>query len=77
MIHHSNDKENNYILERRKISICLSEDDINLIAEKAAEKAIEKLQKIAMMQMKLFWGIGGVVVALYYWLQSKGLVGKL
>ena len=63
--------------ERRKYTLSISSEDIDLIAEKAAEKAIEKIQKIAMMQMKVFWGVGGIIFLLYQWLQSKGLVGKL
>ncbi len=64
--------------ERRKS--CLSEADVDYIAEKAAEKAVEKMtaqiyQEIGKSFVTRFLYIAGVtVVGVYLYLKSKGIV---
>lgn len=58
----------------------LSEDQIEMIAEKAAEKAIEKLTTHVYQEVgrsvvsKLFYIVGACAIGLYLWLKSKGIV---
>ena len=58
----------------------LTEDQIEEIAEKAAEKAIGKLTAHVYQEVgksvigKMTWMIGALSVALYLWAQSKGLL---
>jgi hypothetical protein len=58
----------------------LTDDQIEIIAERAADRAIEKLTNEAYKAVgksvvqKLFWIVGVCAVALYMWLQQKGLV---
>ena len=58
----------------------LTEDQIELIAEKAAEKAIEKLTSHVYQEVgksvvsKLFYIVGACAIGLYLWLKSKGIV---
>jgi hypothetical protein len=65
-------------VERRKN--CLSEEDIEMIAEKAAEKAITKLTAHLYQEIgksfveKFLYLLGATVVGVYLFLKSKGLV---
>lgn len=58
----------------------LTEEQIDQIAEKAAEKAIEKLTTHVYQEVgksvvsKLFYIIGACAVGLYLFLKSKGVV---
>lgn len=58
----------------------LTDAQVEKIAEKAAERAVAKLTDRVYRDVgknvvqKLFWIIGVVTVALYFWLQSKGLI---
>jgi len=58
----------------------LSEEQIEMIAERAAEKAVEKLtgriyQEVGKSVLsKVTYILGAVTVGLYLWLKSKGLV---
>ena len=58
----------------------LPEEQIDQIAEKAAEKAIEKLTSHVYQEVgksvvsKLFYIIGACAVGLYLFLKSKGVV---
>lgn len=58
----------------------LTDDQIEVIAERAADRAIEKLTNEAYKAVgksvvqKFFWIVGVCAVALYVWLQQKGLV---
>jgi hypothetical protein len=62
--------------ERRK-EIHLSDEQIDVIAEKAAERAVQKMTDSAYKAIgksvieKLFAGVGVCVVALYFWLEHK------
>jgi hypothetical protein len=58
----------------------LTDAQVEKIAEKAAERAVAKLTDRVYRDVgknvvqKLFWIIGVVTIALYFWLQSKGLI---
>lgn len=58
----------------------LTEEQIELIAEKAAEKAIEKLTSHVYQEVgksvvgKLFYIVGACAIGLYLWLKSKGII---
>jgi hypothetical protein len=58
----------------------LTEKQIELIAEKAAEKAIERLTSHVYQEVgksvvsKLFYIVGACAIGLYLWLKSKGIV---
>lgn len=58
----------------------LSEEQIEMIAEKAAEKAIEKLtgriyQEVGKSVVsKLTYLVGAVTVGIYLWLRHKGVL---
>lgn len=64
--------------ERRKMP--LSEEQIESIAERAAEKAMEKLTGHIYQEVgkgvvsKLFWLIGASAVGIGLWLKSKNLI---
>jgi hypothetical protein len=61
-------------------SLNLTEDQIEEIAERAAERAMAKLTDHMYKQVgksvvsKLFWLVGVISVGLYLWLKQKGLV---
>jgi hypothetical protein len=58
----------------------LTEEQIEEIAERAAERAMAKLTDHMYKQVgksvvsKLFWIVGVISVGLYLWLKQKGLV---
>lgn len=58
----------------------LSEEQIEMIAEKAAEKAIEKLTSHVYQEVgksvvsKLFYIVGACALGIWLWLKSKGIV---
>jgi hypothetical protein len=58
----------------------LSDAQIERIAERAAEKAVAKITDRVYRDVgknviqKLFWVVGVVAVALFFWLNSKGLI---
>jgi len=58
----------------------LTEEQIELIAEKAAEKAIEKLTSHVYQEVgksvvsKLFYIVGACALGLWLWLKSKGII---
>lgn len=58
----------------------MTEEQIEEIAERAAEKAVTKLTDHMYKQVgksvvnKLFWIVGVISVGLYLWLKQKGLV---
>ena len=63
--------------ERRSgVHYCLTEDGMEKLADIAADKAVAKLGKLASMQIKLFIAIGAGFIAVFNWLQDKGLIGK-
>lgn len=71
----NNDKDNQIQLSSKQL-----DDIVNMAAERAAHRAAE-LVKAEFFQAfgrsifdKLLWMIGAVVVALYLWVQSKGLI---
>ena len=57
------------------MAIQLTEAQIELIAERAADKAIEKVyaQVGAGVLKRLAWFVGSAVIALLVWLGSKGM----
>lgn len=58
----------------------LTEEQIELIAEKAAEKAIEKLTSHVYQEVgksvvsKLFYIVGACALGVWLWLKSKGII---
>ncbi len=62
--------------------MCLMYDEntIEEIADKAAEKAVAKMTANLYQDIgkgvvaKLTWLVGVIVVGLYFWLQSKGII---
>jgi ribosome recycling factor len=58
----------------------LTEDQIEEIAERAAERAMQKLTDHMYKQVgksvvsKLFWIVGVISVGLYLWLKQKGII---
>jgi hypothetical protein len=58
----------------------LTEEQIEEIAERAAERAMKKLTDHMYKEVgrgvvnKLFWIVGVISVGLYLWLKQKGLV---
>ena len=69
-----------HIEERRVDTITLSEEQMEDIAEKAAEKALKKISDMAYREVgksvvsKLLYIIGVLAVAAYLYLQSHGWV---
>lgn len=65
-------------LHERRSPITISEEQLDEIAERAAEKAISKLTDHVYLQVgrsvvnKLLWIIGAVFAGGYIWLHSKG-----
>lgn len=65
--------------ERRQ-HVELSDEQIEAIAERAAEKAIEKMTTEAYATIgrgvvnKLMWMIGVITVGTFIWASSKGLI---
>lgn len=68
-------------IERRS-GACLSNEQINAIAERAADKAVEKITQHIYNEIgrtvlqKSLWIIGACTLGIYAWLQSKGLLIK-
>lgn len=64
--------------ERRKMP--LSEEQIETIAERAAEKAVEKLTRHIYQEVgknvvsKMFYLVGACAVGVCFWLKSKNLL---
>ena len=60
--------------------ICLSDEQIEAIAEKAAEKAVERIIDDVYKHVgktlveKLFWFVGATLLGFGLWLQSKGFI---
>jgi len=69
-----------YTGPERRTEIPLSETQIEAIAEKAAEKAIEKLTSDVYKAVgrsvisKFLWIVGASAVAVYLWAKKTGLV---
>lgn len=65
--------------ERRK-EIHFSEEQMDSIAERAAERAMQKLTDEAYKSIgkglisRLFWVVGVLATAAYFWAQGKGLI---
>lgn len=57
----------------------LSDEQIEAIAEKAAEKAVAKITAVVYQNVgksvveRAFWLIGALAIGLYFWLSSKGI----
>jgi hypothetical protein len=62
------------------IPATLTEDQIEEIAERAAERAMQKLTDHMYKQVgksvvsKFFWIVGVISVGLYLWLKHKGII---
>ena len=71
---------NGRFLERRKCITSMTDQEIEEIAERAAEKAIAKITDHLYQQVgrtvteKFVWLIGLVTVGAFIWLQSKGFI---
>lgn len=64
----------------RRMTISLTDDEIELIAEKAAEKAVAKMTTMMYREVgkgvvdKFFWIVGLSAVGIYVYLQQKGII---
>jgi len=73
--------EDREYVERRKYS-SISHDDIDAIATRAAEKAVEKITSNVYasigrtVMQQFFWIIGVWSIAAYFWLKSNGIINK-
>lgn len=62
------------------VTISLTDEQIDLIAEKAAEKAVAKMTSMMYREVgkgvvdKFFWIVGLSAVGVYVWLQQKGVI---
>ena len=65
--------------EDKSCENCLTESDIDRIAEKAAERALEKVYAEVgkSVSKKLMWIMGVVSISLIVWLSSFGGLTKL
>tara|TARA_R100001460_G_scaffold7778_2_gene19534 strand:- start:20279 stop:20482 length:204 start_codon:yes stop_codon:yes gene_type:complete len=65
--------------ENKSCENCLTESDIDRIAEKAAERALEKVYAEVgkNVSKKLMWIMGVVSISLIVWLSSFGGLTKL
>jgi hypothetical protein len=67
-------------VKERRVTISLSDEEIELIAEKAAEKAVAKMTATVYQEVgkgvinKIFWIIGVSAVGVYVFLQNKGVL---
>lgn len=63
-----------------KNTVQLTDEQIEMIAEKAADKAVEKMTALVYQEVgkgvlkKLFWLVGVLAIALYAFLREKGFV---
>jgi hypothetical protein len=70
------------IHDRRRFPSCLSEDEINLIAERAAERAVEKITTQFYEQIgksiihKFMWLVGLISVGAFFWLETHGMIKR-
>lgn len=57
----------------------LSDEQIEAIAEKAAEKAVAKITAVVYQNVgksvveRAFWLIGAISVGIYFWLKKEGI----
>jgi hypothetical protein len=60
----------------RRQAVWLTDDQINVIAERAAEKALESVyaQIGKSVVTKVLWLVGAASLAVFAWLKGKGLV---
>lgn len=64
----------------RRMTISLTDAEIDLIAEKAAEKAVAKMTSAVYREVgrtiiqRFFWIVGLSGVGLYFYLQQKGYI---
>lgn len=67
-------------VEDRRVTISLTDAEIDLIAEKAAEKAVAKMTTMVYREVgetivkRLFWIIGLCSLGLYFYMQQKGWI---
>lgn len=67
-------------MSQNQTSSVLTEEQIEEIAERAAERAMRKLTDHMYKEVgrgvvnKLFWIIGVISVGLYLWLKQKGVI---
>jgi hypothetical protein len=68
------------VIDRRGGQLSLTEEQIDLIAERAANRAIEKMTEQAYLQVgktvisKGLWLFGLIFMGTVYWLNGKGLL---
>lgn len=67
--------QNDYAGEERRKAHPLTEEQMNAVAELAAEKALEKVYSEVGKSIvkKLFWVAGAVAIGLVYFLGGKGI----
>jgi len=68
------------ISQDRRMSITLTDEEIDLIAEKAAEKAVAKMTSMVYREVgrtivqRFFWIVGLSAIGVYIYLQQKGFI---
>lgn len=73
-------RQNDYAGPERRREIHFSDEQIESIAERAAERAMKKLTDDAYRSIgqgvvsKLFWVVGVLATATYFWAQGKGYI---
>lgn len=68
------------IIERRANSICLTPEQIEQIAEKASDKAVEKITHMVYQEIgrniiqKAIWIVGVIGASIFFWLNANGFI---
>lgn len=76
----NNNRPESPVNRDRRNSITLTDEEIDIIAEKAAEKAVAKMTTAVYREVgrtivqRFFWIVGLSALGLYFWLQSKGFI---
>lgn len=67
----------------RRHTVCLTDEQINLIAERASDKAVEKITSHVYQEIgrtilqKAIWVLGAIGAGLYLWLGNHGYISKI
>ncbi len=67
-------------INERRVIVSLTDDEIEYIAEKAAEKAVAKMTSMVYQEVgkgvvnKLFWIVGLSAIGIYIYLQQRGII---
>lgn len=67
----------------RRHTVCLTDEQINLIAERASDRAVEKLTNQVYREIgrtilqKAIWILGAIGAGAYLWLNNHGYTPKI